>query len=146
MVRSGTSCLGFHFNKPDDSRLKFHQEAGCPALAKHGYILRKDVMALATIITKFNEKFLGTPYQPLPTRPEARLSSEEMRSESASARWVHSSLYRIYSHLPPSQLNTVCRKLVMKKPLPSGKSSISFVLVKQLRASLIIQFGQYSVV
>ena len=39
MMREEKSCPGCHFNHPDDSpKLKFHQEVGCLALAKHGYI------------------------------------------------------------------------------------------------------------
>ena len=41
MVHSNTSCMGFHFNKPNDSTcLKFHQEVVCTDLEKHGYIFR----------------------------------------------------------------------------------------------------------
>ena len=46
MIQEEKSYLGCHFNHPNDSpRLKFHQDVGCPALAKHGYICRKDVTA-----------------------------------------------------------------------------------------------------
>ena len=39
MIGDHKYCMGCHFNKPDDTpRLKFHQDVGCPALAKHGYI------------------------------------------------------------------------------------------------------------
>ena len=39
MIREDKSCPGCHFNHPEDSpKLKFHQEVGCPELAKHGYI------------------------------------------------------------------------------------------------------------
>ena len=58
MMRKDKSCPGCHFNKPDTSpRLKFHQELGCLALAKHGYMCRKDVTASATIVDQFNTKF-----------------------------------------------------------------------------------------
>ena len=41
MMREDKSCPGCHFNHPDGSpRLKFHQDVGYPALAKHGYICR----------------------------------------------------------------------------------------------------------
>ena len=58
MVFSDTSCSGCHFNKPDESpRLKLHQEVGCPDLANHGYIFRKEFTAPVTIVNKFNNKF-----------------------------------------------------------------------------------------
>ena len=46
MMREDKSCPGCHFNYPEDSQqLKFHQEVGCLAIVKHGYIFRKDVTA-----------------------------------------------------------------------------------------------------
>ena len=57
MMREDKSCPGFHFNHPNDStKLKFHQEVGCPALAKHGYIFRKDVTDSAKVVDWFNTK------------------------------------------------------------------------------------------
>ena len=39
IVHFNRSCPVCHFNIPDDSpHLKFHWEAGCPALEKHGYV------------------------------------------------------------------------------------------------------------
>ena len=39
MIREDKSCPGCHFNHPKDSpKLKFHQEVGCPALSKQGYL------------------------------------------------------------------------------------------------------------
>ena len=47
-------CL---LNNPDElPRLKFHQEVGCPALAKHVYVYRKYVAAAAIIVDIFNSK------------------------------------------------------------------------------------------
>ena len=46
MMWEDKSYLGCHFNHPKDSpRLKFRQEVGFPALAKHGYLCRKYVTA-----------------------------------------------------------------------------------------------------
>ena len=76
MVRSDTSCLVCHFNKPNEFlRLKFHQEFGCSALEKHGYIFQKYVTASATIFDKFNKKIPRMPDQPL--QPGARKASED---------------------------------------------------------------------
>ena len=58
MMREDKSCPGCHFNHPNNpSKLKLHQEVGCPEFAKHGYILWKDVTALAKIVDKFTTKF-----------------------------------------------------------------------------------------
>ena len=79
MVRSNTSCLGCHFNKPDDfPRLKFHQDVRFPDLAKHVYICRKYVMASATIVKKLNNNLPRTPDQT--RQPGARRASEETGS------------------------------------------------------------------
>ena len=58
IMQEDKSCLGCHFNHPDDSpRLKFHQDMGCPELAKHDYICRKDVTESAKVVDRFNNKF-----------------------------------------------------------------------------------------
>ena len=57
MMQEENSCPGCHFNHPDDStRLRFHQNLGCPVFAKHGYIFQKDVTASAKLVGLFNTK------------------------------------------------------------------------------------------
>ena len=101
-MRNENSCPGFYFNKTDDyPRLKFHQEVGCPVLEDHGYIFWKDVKALATIVDQFNKKSPRTICQPCTTRTGARQASEEMVSETDSARRVQY-LYISSTELPTS--------------------------------------------
>ena len=91
MIHDDNSCPGFHFNKPDDSlRLKFHQEVGCPALSKHGYICRKDVTASATIVDQFNKKPPRMTDKSCPSKTGAKQASDDTASDNISARRVHS--------------------------------------------------------
>ena len=90
MMHKDKSCLGCHFNKPDDSpRLKFRQEAGCPVLAKHGYIFRKDVTASATIVYQFNTKFPRMTYQARAKNPVAKRISYDSSSDHVFYRRLH---------------------------------------------------------
>ena len=91
MMREDKSCPGCHFNHPDDSpKLKFHQEVGSLALAKHGYIFWKDVTSLAKIVDRFNTKFLQNKDQSRVNKPAAKRVSENSSSDHISARHVHS--------------------------------------------------------
>ena len=102
MIYNDKSCLGFHFNKPDDSpQLKFQQEVGFPDLVKHSYIFRKDVTALSTIVNQFNKKFPRKTDQPFPNSTGVRRASEEKGSQTLSDRRVHSPYIPI-TELPPS--------------------------------------------
>ena len=74
MIREDKSCPGCQFNHPEDSpKLKFHQEVGCPALAKHGYLCHKDVTASAKIANKFNTKFPRNTDQAKVLKPAAKI-------------------------------------------------------------------------
>ena len=73
IMREDKSCPGCHLNYPDDfPRLKFHQDVGCPVLAKHGYIFRKDVTASAKVVDRFNNKFPKMTYQARTSKPVAK--------------------------------------------------------------------------
>ena len=87
MVRHDKSCPGCHFNKPYNSpRLNFHREFECPALAKNGYVRKKDVTEADTILDKFNEKFPKAPDQPRTNKiTDERRTTEEVGTEHASA-------------------------------------------------------------
>ena len=90
MIQEDKSCLGCHFNHPKDSpKLKFHQEVGCPTLAKHGYICRKDVTTLAKIMDKFNNKFPRNTDQAKVHKPTAKIVSDESSSNQISSIHVH---------------------------------------------------------
>ena len=112
MIREDKSCLGCQFNHPDNSpKLKFHQEVGCPVLAKHGYICRKDVTAWAKIVDRFNTKFPRMIDQARANKPVTKRISEESSSYHVSSRRVHSpsiSNTTIESTVPPAPIvNTV---------------------------------------
>ena len=82
---------GCHVNHPkDSSKLEFHKEVGCPALAKHGYLCRKDVIALAKIMEKFNTEFPRNKYLAKVLKPAAKIVSDDSSSNQILARHVHS--------------------------------------------------------
>ena len=109
MIREDKSCLGCHFNHPKDSpKLKFHQEVGCPALAKHGYLYRKDVTTSAKIVDKFNTKFPPNTNPAKVLNPAAKRVSDKSSSDHISARHVHSSSISnttIDSTITPASIN-----------------------------------------
>ena len=76
--------------------VKSHQEVGCPALAKHGYIFRKDVTTSAKIMDKFNTKFSCNIDQARVNKHATKRLSDYSLSDEISARHVH----------PPSISNT----------------------------------------
>ena len=89
-------------------KLKFYQEVGCPALAKHGYLCRKDVTASAKIVDKFNTKFPRNTYPAKFLKPAAKIVSDDSSSDQISARHVHSpsiSNTTIESTIPPALIN-----------------------------------------
>ena len=109
MIIDNKSCPGCHFNHPEDSQnLKFHQEVGFPSLAKHDYIFRKDVTALAKIVYKFNMEFPRNTYPTKVLKPAAKRVSDDSSSNQISARHVHSpsiSNSKIESTIPPASIN-----------------------------------------
>ena len=70
-------------------KLKFQQEVGCPVLAKHGYICRKDVTELSKIVDWFNIKFPQMTYQAQVNKPVAKQISDYSSSDQISDRHVH---------------------------------------------------------
>ena len=91
MMREDKSCPGCHYNHPEYSpQLKVHQEVVCPALAKHGYLCRKDVTASANFVYQFNTKFPKIPDQSCTNKPVAKIVSDDKASDHISARRVHS--------------------------------------------------------
>ena len=109
MIREDKSCLGCHFNHPGDSpKLKFHQEVGWPALAKHIYLWRKDVTASAKIVDKFNTKFPWNTDPDKVLKLAAKRVSDDSSSDHISARHVHSpsiSNTTIESTIPQDSIN-----------------------------------------
>ena len=90
MMQEDKSCLGCHFNHPDNSpRLKFHQDVGCPALAKHGYIYWKDVTASAKVVDRFNNKFSNMKDQSRKIKPVAKRVSDNSSSDQVYDRRFH---------------------------------------------------------
>ena len=124
MMRKDKSCPGCHFNHPDDSpKIKFHQEVGCPALAKHGYIYRKDVTALAKIMDQFNTKITLMTDQARVNKPFAKRVLDDSSYDQISDRHVHSSSISnttIDSTVPPDYINNTV--LLVRHPLPKGTS------------------------
>ena len=91
MMREDKYCPGCHFNHPKDSpRLKIYKEVGCPELANHGYLCRKDVTASANVVYQFNTKFPKIPDQSCTNKPVAKRVSDDKASDHISARRVHS--------------------------------------------------------
>ena len=91
MIREDKSCPWCHFNPPEDSpQLKFHQEVGCPALVKYGYIYRNCVTESAKVVDKFNNKFpkMTDPYRT--SKPVAKRVSYNLSYDQFSAIQVHS--------------------------------------------------------
>ena len=81
---------GCHFNKPNDYlRLNLHQEVGWAALAKHGYICRKDITESATIVDEFNTKFPRMNDQSCTRKPVENRVSEDEDSNHIFDRRVH---------------------------------------------------------
>ena len=82
MMQEDKSCPGCHFNHPNDSpSLKFHQDVGCVALAKHGYICRKYVTASAKVVDRFNNKFPKMTDQAQTNNPFAKRVSNSSSSD-----------------------------------------------------------------
>ena len=111
IIREDKSCPGCHFNHPEDSpKFKFHQEVGCPALAKHGYLRRKDVTTSSKIVDNINTKF---PHNTDPDKFLKRASkrvSYNYSSDQISARHVHSpsiSNTTIDSTISPDSINNL---------------------------------------
>ena len=106
MIREDNSHPGCHYNHPKDSpRIKFHQEVGFPALAKHGYLCRKDFTASKTIVDQFNTKFPKITDQFVTSKPMAKRVSYEKAYDHVSARQVHSPsipIPPIDSSVPPA--------------------------------------------
>ena len=110
------SCTGGHFNYTDESpRLKFHQDLGCPSLAKLGYILRKDVTASAKVVDLLNNKVPRMTDQALTNKPVAKRVSNDSSSNQVSAR-------RFYSLTQTSirQPDRKLRRCVSKVPPRAG--------------------------
>ena len=109
MIREDKSCLRCHFNHPEDyPKLKFHQEVGCPALAKHDYLCCKDVTASAKIVDKFYTKFPRNTDPDKFLKPAAKRVSDDSSSDQISKRHAHSpsiSNTTIESTIPPSSIN-----------------------------------------
>ena len=90
MMREDRSFLGCQFNHPNDPpRLKFHQDVGCPALVRNGYIFRKDVTASSKLVDRFNTKFPNMTDQAKANKPVAKQISEESSSNQIYARQVN---------------------------------------------------------
>ena len=84
-VKSGVS-----FQSPKDSpKLKLHQEVGCPALAKHGYLYHKDVTVSAKIMDKFNTKFTCNTDPAKFLKPAAKTISDDSSSDQILAGHFH---------------------------------------------------------
>ena len=134
MMREDKSCLGCHFNHPNDSpKLNFHQEVGCLAFAKHGYIFRKDVTALAKIVDRFNTKFPTVMDQARANKPVSKHILDNSSSDQVSARHVHSpsiSNYTLYSTVPPAPIANIV--LLIKKPCLTNTH------LQQVQQSLLI--------
>ena len=108
MMWEDKSCMGCRFNHPEDSpRLKFHQEVGCPELAKHGYPLRKDVRASEKVVDKFNKKFPNMTDQAQTSNPVAKRVSDDLSSNQVSA-------IRVYS---PSISNSTLDSTMLTAPI-----------------------------
>ena len=109
MIREDKSCPGCHFNHPEDPlKLKFHQEVGCPALAKHGDLCRKDVTVSAKIVDNFNTDFPRNTDPDKVLKPAAKRVSDDSSSDQISAIHVHSpsiSNTTIESTIPPDSIN-----------------------------------------
>ena len=71
------------------TRLKLHQEVGCPALAKHGYICQKDVTESEKVVDKFNNKFPNITDQSRTSKPLEKRVSEDLASDHVYDRRVH---------------------------------------------------------
>ena len=90
MIREDKSCPGCNFNQPTDSpKIKFHQEVGCPALAKRGYLCHKDVTASSKIVDKFNTKFPRNTDPAKVLNIAAKRVSDDSLSNHISVRHVH---------------------------------------------------------
>ena len=117
---------GCHFNHPEDSlKLKFHQEVGCPELAKHGYLCRKDVTASSKIVDKFNTKFPRNTDPAKVLKPNTKRVSDNSSSDQILARHVHSpyiSNTTIESTIPPVLINNPVL-LMPNRPAPTLTSN-----------------------
>ena len=81
---------------------------GCPTLAKHSYICRKDITASAKIVDKFNTKFPCNTYQAKFHKPTAKIVSDDSSSDQILARHIHSpfiSNTTLDSTIPPASIN-----------------------------------------
>ena len=105
------SCPGCHFNHPEDPpRLKLHQDVGCPALAKHGYICGKDVTASSKVLDKFSKKYPKITDQSHTSNPVEKIVCNDLASDQFSARRVHS----------PSILNSALYSRVPTAPIENN--------------------------
>ena len=108
MMREDKSYPGCHFNHPDNfPKLKFHQEVGCPALDKHGYIFRKDVTASDKIVDRFNTKFPRMTDQARVNNPIAKRILDDSSSNHIPSKHVRS----------PSISNTIIDSTVPPAPI-----------------------------
>ena len=97
MICTDRSCPGCHFNKPNKSpRLKFHQEVGCPAITKHGYVCKKDVTEAAMIVERFNSHF------PKPQPHGTRITGACRATEDAGPEDTTSAIQVHYPSIPPT--------------------------------------------
>ena len=81
---------------------------GCPELAKHGYLCRKDVTASAKIVDKFNTKFPRNKDPAKVLKPAAKRVSYDSSSDQISAIHVHSpsiSNTTVESTISPALIN-----------------------------------------
>ena len=108
IMQEDKSYPGCRYNHPEDSpQLKFHQEVGCPALAKHGYLFWKDVMASAKFVDQFNTKFPKIPNQYRTSKPVAKRVSDDQASDHVLAKRFHPPLISnppLNSSVPPAPI------------------------------------------
>ena len=108
MIREENYCLRCNFNHPNNfPRIKFRQDAGCPLLAKYGYIFRKDVTASEKVVDLFNKQFTKMTYQDWENKPVAKRIYDSSSSYQVSAIQVHSpsiSKSTLDSTVPPAPI------------------------------------------
>ena len=69
--------------------IKFNQDLGCPALAKHGYICLKDVTASYKLLDRFNNKSPKIKDQDQTSNPVSKRVSDDYSSNQVPPRRVH---------------------------------------------------------
>ena len=119
------SCPGCHYNHPKYyPRLKLHQEVGCLALAKHGYLCRKDVTASENVVYQFNTKSLKILDQSCTRKSVAKRVSDDKASDHVSARRVHPPSILsppLDSIVPPALIrNNLILPLKQDTPMPTS--------------------------